>query len=209
MAEDGIIAEADASDRGHGRRIAPEAVWAEARADYLEGMSAAQVCARHGVGRTALRTRAAREGWRRLDQPWTPPTRLDPWDEGRALEDKVGGDLDRVEIRELAFVAHRRMLRAVMRGDAAGALRWRRVGLVMETVEAESERMLEEDEALRFHRSSEAGSGSAAEADSSASLDSIFGAASIAPASQPEAPRPDPLHPTPFTRAVGRPRSSA
>jgi hypothetical protein len=195
MAEDDITAEADASDCGHGRRVAPEAVWAEARADYLEGMSAAQVCARHGVGRTALRTRAAREGWRRRDQQWTPPTRLDPWDEGRALEDKVGGDLDRVEIRELAFVAHRRMLRAVMRGDAAGALRWRRVGLVMDEVEAESERMIEEDEARWFHRDDAGEAEAGSEADSSASLDHIFGSASTAPASQPEAPRPDALHP--------------
>ena len=207
MAEDEIIADAGYDRDGdpdpgnppgrQGRRIAPEAVWAEARADYLEGMSAAEVCLRHGVGRTALRARAAREGWRRRDQPWTPPTRLDPWDEGRALEDRVGGDLDRVEYRELAFVAHRRMMRAVMRGDAVGALRWRRVGLVMETVEAESERMLEEDEARRFHRPDPV---DAAEADSSDSSDPVFGSASAASGVQPEAlrpptPHPDTLHP--------------
>jgi len=174
MAEDGSIVEA--GPEPHGRRIAPEAVWAEARADYLEGMSAAQVCVRHGVGRTALRTRAAREGWRRRDQPWTPPTRLDPWDEGRALEDRVGGDLDRVDYGELAWIAHRRMMRAVMRGDAVEALRWRRVGLVMEAVEAEGERMIEEDEARYFHR----GDGIGAEADSADSSDPVSESASTA-----------------------------
>jgi hypothetical protein len=178
MTDDDIIAEASAPACPHGRRVAPEAVWAEARADYLEGMSAAQVCVRHGVGRTALRTRAAREGWRRLDQPWTPPTRLDPWDEGRALEDRIGGDLDRIEYRQLAYVAHRRMLRAVMRGDAVEALRWRRVGLVMDAVEAETERMIEEDEARGFQRPDPAGA--AAEADSSASSDPVFESASAA-----------------------------
>lgn len=175
--EDVVTIETGAGDaRRHGRRVASEAVWAEARADYLEGMSAAQVCARHGVGRTALRTRAAREGWRRRDQPWTPPTRLDPWDEGRALEDRVGGDLDRVDYGELAWIAHRRMLRAVMRGDAVEALRWRRVGLVMEAVEAEGERMIEEDEALRFHRGDAIGT----EAESADSSDPVLESASTA-----------------------------
>jgi hypothetical protein len=111
------------------------------REDYLAGMSAPEACRRHGVGLSALRDRAGREGWRRIDQPWRPPNALDPWDEGLALEDRTGGDLDKIEMRELSFVAHRRMMRAALRGDAAEALRWRRVRLAMD---------LEEEEVQRF-----------------------------------------------------------
>ncbi|WP_125255596.1 hypothetical protein [Brevundimonas fluminis] len=131
-------------------RIAPDAVWAQARADYLAGLSAPQVCRRHGVGLSTLRDRAAREGWRRVDQPWTPPDRLDPDDEGRALELSVDGDLDRVDPRQLSWVAARRMMRAAMRGDAVEALRWRRVRLAMDAEEAELARFLAaEDQAGR------------------------------------------------------------
>lgn len=131
-------------------RIAPDAVWERARADYLAGLSAPQVCRRHGVGLSTLRDRAAREGWRRADQPWTPPDRLDPEDEGRALELSVDGDLDRVDPRQLSWVAARRMMRAVMRGDAVEALRWRRVRLAMDAEEAELARFLAaEDQAGR------------------------------------------------------------
>ena len=117
---------------GEGRYSAPEEVWAAVRVDYLAGMSAPEVCHRYGVGLTAMRTRAAREGWRRADQPWTPRGRLDPDDEGAALEARVGGDLDRVDLRDLTWIAHRRMMRAVMRGEAVEALRWRRVHRAME-----------------------------------------------------------------------------
>lgn len=44
-------------------RIVSEAVWARARADYLSGMTAPAVAARHGVGVGGLRGRIAREGW--------------------------------------------------------------------------------------------------------------------------------------------------
>jgi hypothetical protein len=134
-------------------RIAPDEVWDQVRADYLAGMPAARVCRRHGVGLTTLRERAAREGWRRVDQPWTPPDRLDPDDEGRALEQSVDGDLDRVELRQLSYVAARRMMRAVMRGDAVEALRWRRVRLAMDEEEAEMDRTMaaEEQAWLQIH----------------------------------------------------------
>ena len=128
---------------------APEAVWAQVREDYLHGLTARSCCRRHGVGLTALRERAAREGWRRMDQPWTPPSKLDPDDEGVALEEATGGDLDKVEMRELSYVAHRRMMRAVMRGDAAEAMRWRRVRLMMDEEQWEVERDLAEHEAWR------------------------------------------------------------
>lgn len=142
---------------GGGRRSAPDEVWARAREDYLAGMSAPEVCRLHGVGVAALRARAARERWRRMDQPWTPPpNRLDVWDEGVALEDRVGGDLDRIELCELAFVAHRRMMRAVLRGDAAEALRWQRVRIAMDAEEAELDRLIAQDEAIRIVRAGQA-----------------------------------------------------
>ena len=127
----------EAETAGRGVRAAPSEVWDAVRADYLAGLSASECCRRHGVGMTSLRDRAAREGWRRSDQPWTPPDALDPWDEGVELEAEVGGDLDKVGFNQLAYVAHRRMMRAVMRGDATEALRWRRVRLIMDEEEAE------------------------------------------------------------------------
>lgn len=138
---------------GEGRWHAPEEVWAAVRADYLAGMSAPEACRRYGVGLSAMRARAAREGWRRADQPWTPRSRLDPDDEGAELEARVGGDLDKVDLEELVWVAHRRMLRAVMRGDAVEALRWRRVHAAMADEQAELDRFIEQEEAIRYMQS--------------------------------------------------------
>lgn len=136
----------DAQPTRRPTRSAPDAVWAAVRADYLAGMPATEACLRHRVGRTALRDRAAREGWRRADQPWPPSARLDPDDEGAALEDSVGGDLDRIDLAQLSEVARRRMMRAILRGDAPEALRWRRVRTAMrdEKAEAESRRIFRE-----------------------------------------------------------------
>ena len=133
-----------------GRKSAPDEVWVRVREDYLAGWSAPDCCRRHGVGLSALRARAAHEGWRRTDQVWSAPDRLDPWDEGVDLELRVGGDLDKVGFDELGFVAHRRMMRAVMRGDAAEALRWRRVELTMIEVEADLKRDFERLAAIRW-----------------------------------------------------------
>ena len=138
---------------GEGRWHAPEEVWAAVRVDYLAGMSAPEACRRYGVGLSAMRARAAREGWRRADQPWTPRSRLDPDDEGAELEARVGGDLDKVDLEELVWVAHRRMLRAVMRGDAVEALRWRRVHTAMADEQAELDRFIEQEEAIRYMQS--------------------------------------------------------
>ena len=98
-------------------------------------------------------------GWRRIDQPWTPGNALDPSDEGVQLEQRSEGDLDRIDTCELIFVAHRRMLRAVLRGDAAGALRWRRVGQALEAEEAEMRRYLCQQEALNSARLAEEADG--------------------------------------------------
>jgi len=134
----------------NGHRSAPDEVWAQVREDYLAGISAPECCRRHGVGLTALRKRAAREGWRRADQPWTPPLRLDPWDEGVLLEERIDGDLDKVEMHELEWVADRRMMRAVLRGDAVEALRWRRVRFVLDADARETARRIHADEVMRW-----------------------------------------------------------
>ena len=134
----------------NGQRPAPDEVWAQVREDYLAGISAPECCRRHGVGLTALRKRAASVGWRRADQPWTPPVRLDPWDEGVLLEERVAGDLDKVELHELEWIADRRMMRAVLRGDAVEALRWRRVRAILDADAREMERRIHADEVLRW-----------------------------------------------------------
>ena len=144
------------AEEPQGRTSPPDEVWARVREDYLAGWSAPDCCRRYGVGLSALRARAAREGWRRSDQLWSPPDRLDPWDEGVDLEQRVGGDLDKVGLEELGFVAHRRMMRAVMRGDAVEALRWRRVQLTMLEVEAEVARDMERYEAIRWRLQADA-----------------------------------------------------
>ena len=130
-----------------GRRpSAPDEVWDQVREAYLAGASAPDCCRTYGVGLSALRARSARDGWRRIDQPFSPPAnRLDPWDEGLALEDRVDGDLDKVEPRELSWVAWRRMTRAILRGDAAEALRWRRVRIAMDEEADELDRLIAQD----------------------------------------------------------------
>ncbi len=138
---------ADGSPTLYGKaRSAPDAVWEQVREDYLSGLPAIEVCRRHGVGLTSLRNRAAREGWRRTDQPWAPPNALDPDDEGVLLEDKVGGDMDRIEMRELSFVAWRRMQRAVLRGQAADAMRWHRVRIMLDVEIADEDQAMEQEQ---------------------------------------------------------------
>ena len=138
---------ADGSPTLYGKaRSAPDAIWERVRQDYLSGLPAIEVCRRHGVGLTAMRNRAAREGWRRTDQPWTPPNPLDPHDEGVMLEDEIGGDLDQLDMRQLSFVAWRRMQRAVLRGQAAEALRWRRVRLMLDAETAEQDQGMEQEQ---------------------------------------------------------------
>ena len=134
-------------------RVAPEAVWKAVRADYLAGLSAPDCCRRHGVGLSALRVRAQREGWRRADQPWAPPVPIvDLMDEGRALEEQVEGDLDQVEPGDLSWVAYRRMQRAVLRGDAAEVVRWHKVHALMSADVEDMRRFIEQDRALAARR---------------------------------------------------------
>jgi hypothetical protein len=133
-------------------RSAPAEVWDRVRDDYRGGLPAHEVCRRHGVGLTSLRNRAARERWRRTDLPWIPPNVLDARDEGVELEARIGGDLDKVDLCDLSVVAFRRMMRAVLRGHAAEALRWRKLSLVLETDHDRIEREIAQEDQIR-HRS--------------------------------------------------------
>jgi hypothetical protein len=142
------MADGSAPSPASGRQVAPEDVWEAVKEDYVDGLSAAQCCRRHGVGRSALYKRAAAQKWRRVDLPWTPPALLDAEDEGVALAARVDGDIDRIEFHELAFVAQARMMRAVLRGDAVAALRWRRVRLIMDAEADEMAHELARDEHL-------------------------------------------------------------
>ena len=134
-----------------GRQTAPQDVWDEVKADYLAGMSGPDCCRRHGISLSALRNRAAREGWRRADQPWIPPQSLDPQDEGRLLEERIGGNLDLIEWGELSGVAEGRMTRAVLRGDSAEFMRWHKVAEIIAIREAEMRRWAEEEEVRKYH----------------------------------------------------------
>src|SRR5690606_36102252 len=118
---------ADAS-RGHyyedpaprdGYRVRSEATWAAARRDYLAGDTAEAVCDRYGLKLGTLRSRAAREGWRRCDAG--DP---DPWpDEDDTVEDAAA---DAPDLAAMAAQALMRLNRAVRRGRAAEAASWLR-----------------------------------------------------------------------------------
>jgi transposase len=95
-------------------RIRPAETWVQARADYLAGMSAEEVCRRHDLGLSAFRRRARRHGWRRQDQD-VPP---DPADL-TIYDDLVADD----EVR----AARRRYLHALEQGRSVEAARWRRL----------------------------------------------------------------------------------
>ncbi|MDI1327627.1 MAG: hypothetical protein PSV23_12615 [Brevundimonas sp.] len=175
---------------GRGRRTAPDEVWTAARDDYLAGMSAPEVCARHDVRLSTLRQRAVREGWRRVDQPWSPRNRLDPDDEGVELEARIGGDLDKVELRELSWVAARRMMRAVLRGDATDALRWRRVREAMDAEDAEMDRLMEQQEAIWASRRGHAADVNRGDAvDAVDAVDGVDGVDGVFPRPRPSCGR--------------------
>ena len=119
-------------------RIRSDEAWTEARADYLTGFSAEEVCRRHDIGLSALRKRARREGWRRSDQ-------ADP-----ALADDDLDVFDDLEPGELVEMAWRRSAAAIARGSAADAARWLRIHAVLHA------RAQAEAEALRADASREA-----------------------------------------------------
>jgi len=102
-----------------GYRVRSEATWAAARRDYLAGDTAEAVCDRYGLKLGTLRSRAAREGWRRCDAG--DP---DPWpDDDDPVEDAAA---DAPDLAAMAAQALMRLNRAVRRGRAAEAASWLR-----------------------------------------------------------------------------------
>ncbi|WP_312148231.1 hypothetical protein [Brevundimonas sp.] len=106
-----------------GYRIRSDAVWAAARRDYLAGDAAEAVCARYDLKLGTLRSRAAREGWRRSDIEDVWP---DPQDEDA---DATPPDLTRMAAQALM-----RLNRALQRGRAAEAASWLRTWRALSSV---------------------------------------------------------------------------
>lgn len=144
--------DASPSPADTGIHSVPDAVWEQVRDDYLAGWSAPACCRRYGVGLSTLRKRAAAEGWRRTDQPWTPPNGLEHDDEGLALEEHFDGDLEQIPLGELSVVAFQRMMRAVLHGNAMEALRWRRVHTIMRDEADELQRRYHKAECERMEQ---------------------------------------------------------
>lgn len=97
-------------------------IWAAARADYLSGASAPQVCERHGLSLSTFRWRARTEGWRRADMavgsPFLPldDTELDEIDHGLPLN-----------AADMARLAWSNAARAMREGKLIEARGWTRL----------------------------------------------------------------------------------
>lgn len=156
-----------ASDSASQDSLSPsDRMWAEIRQQYLRGVTAAACARQFGVGLSTLRERAALNGWRRKDAirrvpdrieppfvgaPASVLGRLDPWDEGAQLEEEHGGTIQGIEPHQLRYVAACRMTRAVLRGDAMEALRWRKVRDAMDEDQEEYERFIHAEEVREFN----------------------------------------------------------
>lgn len=114
-------------------RIRSEAVWNRARDAYLVGATAADVCARFGLGMSTFRARARRCGWRRADLP--DPFVDDPDeqlchlpldDEGDAPHPVQAG-VRNSGAADLRVSSWRRARRAIDAGDVLEARRWLRL----------------------------------------------------------------------------------
>jgi hypothetical protein len=117
VSEEGVRTGAD------GYRIRSDAVWTAARRDYLDGDAAEAVCARYDLKLGTLRSRAAREGWRRSDIEDVWP---DPQDDDA---DPTPPDLTRMAAQALM-----RLNRALQRGRAAEAASWLRTWRALSSV---------------------------------------------------------------------------
>lgn len=175
----------DEDDAPAGRRTAPDEVWARVREDYLDGLSGPVCCRRHGVGLTALRKRAAAEGWRRADQPWVPPEDLRPPDDpGVEVERIVGGYLDEIGLGQLSWVAEHRTLLAILRGDSREALRWRRVRVELDLDEQERFRQRALEDAYEEERVRNLATQEKRDAADAAASHGVFSADPSAPAAR-------------------------
>jgi hypothetical protein len=98
------------------RQRSPE-TWRTARAFYLDGATAEEVCDRFHLGLSALRKRARVEGWRRADQD-------DPEAETGADDDQ---DLPEMDDPDFLALAWRQMGIEARRGRVKRALAWARL----------------------------------------------------------------------------------
>ncbi|MFC0632746.1 hypothetical protein [Brevundimonas balnearis] len=94
--------------------VVAEPVWELARRDYLAGLSSSEVCERYGLARSTLHARAAREGWRRKDQP---PRTVTPFIH-------VTGDLAEATFFDLSEMAVLRLRQSILSGRAKEAAGW-------------------------------------------------------------------------------------
>ncbi|WP_447910717.1 hypothetical protein [Brevundimonas bullata] len=117
----GDLMDAPAGDpASEGYRVRSARTWAAARRDYLAGDAAEAVCARYDLKLGTLRSRAAREGWRRSDMEDIWP---DPQDETEASKGLGAAPPD---LTQMAAQALMRLNRALQRGRAAEAASWLR-----------------------------------------------------------------------------------
>ena len=97
--------------------VRSEEVWTRAREDYLRGDSASTVCERHGLARSTFRGRAARDGWRRADQP----------DHVRTRHIAVIGDLNELTFFDFSQMAYMRLRDSLLTGRAGECEGWLRL----------------------------------------------------------------------------------
>jgi hypothetical protein len=107
---------------GDGYRVRSARTWAAARRDYLAGDAAEAVCARYDLKLGTLRSRAAREGWRRSDME-------DVWPDPQDETPETPPDLTRMAAQALM-----RLNRALQRGRAAEAASWLRTWRALSSV---------------------------------------------------------------------------
>nr|WP_314434273.1 hypothetical protein [uncultured Brevundimonas sp.] len=116
MTHDGLIH----PPPSHARRSAE--TWAAARADYLGGASAAEVCERHSLSLSTFRWRARTEGWRRSDQIVGSP--FAPLDEEEL--DLMDNSLP-LNAADMARLAWSNAARAMREGKLIEARGWTRL----------------------------------------------------------------------------------
>lgn len=132
-----LIHPADAAQSG--RDVHSDTVWDYARRDYLDGESAAQVCARYGIARSTFWDHAAAGGWRRRDQP---PPDLPPIE----IDDNPDHPL---ELWDLVEIVNERLNKAVLSGRASEVSSWLRV---LEQLDKPTRELIEFCRAERAHQ---------------------------------------------------------
>lgn len=105
----------DAEDR---YSVHPQPVWDQARQDYLDGECSTDICRRYGLARSTFHARAARQGWRRRDQP---PRTVTP-------VISIDGDIDEASFFDLSEMATMRLRLAILSGRSSDAMGW--LGLI-------------------------------------------------------------------------------